>query len=58
MNEFVSRLADGLREGGIRIHVDDRPEMRPGAKYYEWERKGVPYRMEVGLQNLSYTGPI
>lgn len=52
VTEFVGKLADRLREGGIRVHVDDRP-MRPGAKYYEWEMRGVPYRMDVGARDVQ-----
>jgi prolyl-tRNA synthetase len=27
--------------------------VKPGAKYYEWELKGVPLRMEVGPRDLQ-----
>ena len=27
--------------------------MKPGAKYYEWERKGVPIRLELGPRDLE-----
>jgi len=37
----------------LRIHVDDRDGMKPGAKYYEWELKGVPLRMEIGPRDLD-----
>jgi prolyl-tRNA synthetase len=33
--------------------VDDRDNMRPGAKYFEWERKGVPLRIEVGPRDAA-----
>jgi prolyl-tRNA synthetase len=36
-----------------RIHVDDREGMKPGAKYYEWEMRGVPLRMELGPRDLD-----
>jgi prolyl-tRNA synthetase len=29
------------------------PALSPGAKYYEWERKGVPFRIEVGPKDLA-----
>ena len=29
------------------------PKMKPGAKYYEWERKGVPLRMEIGPRDVQ-----
>lgn len=55
--EAVQHLADRvyarLKEAGVRVTADDRPNMRPGAKYYEWERKGVPLRMEIGPKDAS-----
>jgi prolyl-tRNA synthetase len=39
--------------GRIRMHLDDREGVKPGAKYYEWELKGVPLRMEVGPRDLQ-----
>lgn len=40
-------LAKKLREKNIRIEVDNRDE-RPGVKFFEWEKKGVPIRLEIG----------
>jgi prolyl-tRNA synthetase len=39
--------------GRLRVHVDDRIGMKPGAKYYEWELRGVPLRMELGPRDLD-----
>ncbi len=36
-----------------RIHIDAREGMKPGAKYYEWELRGVPLRMELGPRDLD-----
>ncbi|MCI4373428.1 MAG: proline--tRNA ligase [Thermoplasmata archaeon] len=41
--EIVARLT----RGGFRVHLDDRND-RPGAKYYYWEMRGAPLRLEVG----------
>jgi prolyl-tRNA synthetase len=49
---FAHRVA-GLLKGAVRVHVDDRENMKPGAKYFEWERKGVPLRMEVGPRDVA-----
>jgi prolyl-tRNA synthetase len=38
--------------GGIRAKVDAR-DMKPGPKYYEWERKGVPLRLEIGPRDVK-----
>ena len=35
------------------VHVDKRDNMRPGWKYAEWERKGVPLRLELGPRDLA-----
>jgi prolyl-tRNA synthetase len=37
----------------VRFHVDDRENVTPGAKYYEWELKGVPFRIEIGPRDLA-----
>jgi len=36
----------------VEVVIDDR-SMRPGAKYYEWERRGVPVRIEVGPKDIA-----
>ena len=38
---------------GVRFHIDDRENLTPGAKYYEWELKGVPFRIEIGPKDLA-----
>jgi prolyl-tRNA synthetase len=49
----AARLAAGLRGEGIRVHLDLRDGMKPGAKYYEWEGRGVPLRLELGPRDLA-----
>jgi prolyl-tRNA synthetase len=51
--EAADTLARELRDGGIRTHVDRRQGMKPGAKYYEWEGRGVPLRLELGPRDLA-----
>jgi prolyl-tRNA synthetase len=46
-------VAEELRGQGWTVKVDDREGMQPGAKYYEWERKGVPVRIEIGPRDLE-----
>jgi prolyl-tRNA synthetase len=45
-------LEGKLAGAGIRTGVDGR-EIRPGAKYYHWEMRGVPLRLEVGPRDLD-----
>jgi prolyl-tRNA synthetase len=40
-------------EGVLRVEVDERDKMKPGAKYYEWEGKGVPLRLEIGPRDVD-----
>ena len=35
------------------VKLDDRNNMRPGEKFYEWEKKGVPVRIELGPRDLE-----
>lgn len=37
----------------LRVHVDAREGMKPGAKYYEWELQGIPLRLELGPKDLE-----
>ncbi len=39
--------------GRLRVHIDRRDGIKPGAKYYEWELRGVPIRMEIGPRDLD-----
>lgn len=46
-------IADTLRPALGAVRVDDRDNLRPGWKYSEWERKGVPVRLEIGPRDLA-----
>ncbi|MBI4121789.1 MAG: proline--tRNA ligase [Parcubacteria group bacterium] len=45
-------LAAALKAAGIRSHIDSR-DLRPGEKYFEWEKKGVPVRIELGPKDVA-----
>jgi prolyl-tRNA synthetase len=49
----VARLAAELRAIGVRVKVDDREGIRPGAKFHDWELRGVPLRAELGSRDLA-----
>lgn len=51
--EAAQRIAAELRDDGLSVRLDDREGIKPGAKYYEWERKGVPLRLEIGPRDLE-----
>ncbi len=41
-----------LEEMGVRTHIDTR-DKTPGNKFYDWEMKGVPIRMEIGPRDVE-----
>ncbi len=54
--EPVISEADGitreLLKAGVRA-VHDSRDIRPGAKYYHWEMRGVPLRLEIGPRDMK-----
>ena len=46
-------LVEQLIRAGVRVHLDDRDQLRPGWKYAEWELKGVPIRVELGPRDVA-----
>lgn len=53
MNEALDSLLADLKGQGLKVKVDDRDYIRNGAKYFEWERKGVPLRIELGPRDIK-----
>lgn len=49
----VTRLKTDLQAAGIAVHVDLDEQNSPGAKFYNWELKGVPLRIEVGPRDME-----
>jgi prolyl-tRNA synthetase len=45
--------APRLGQERLRVRVDQRDGMKPGAKYYDWEMRGIPLRMELGPRDLD-----
>jgi prolyl-tRNA synthetase len=57
--EAAHRMCDDLTSWGgrgddrLRVRLDAREGIKPGAKYYEWELRGVPLRLELGPRDLE-----
>ncbi|UCD25079.1 MAG: proline--tRNA ligase [Gemmatimonadota bacterium] len=51
--EVGSKVAEELKAAGIRVDLDERDGLKPGAKYYEWEGKGIPVRLEIGPRDVE-----
>lgn len=41
-----------LRNLGIKTKIDAR-DLRPGPRFFEWEKKGVPIRIEIGPRDIE-----
>ncbi|MEM0492546.1 MAG: proline--tRNA ligase [Candidatus Thermoplasmatota archaeon] len=52
INKACETLCNRLRIRGIRAEVDQR-ECTPGNKFYDWELKGVPLRVEIGPRDVD-----
>jgi prolyl-tRNA synthetase len=54
-DRIIGSMGDWERRdpGRLRVHLDSRDGMKPGAKYYEWELRGIPLRMELGPRDLD-----
>ncbi|HOX41861.1 MAG TPA: proline--tRNA ligase, partial [bacterium] len=47
-----SEIEKRLNDNNVKVKIDDR-EMRPGPRFFEWEKKGVPLRLEIGPRDLE-----
>ena len=46
-------LSVQLKALGLTVKFDDRDTYKPGYKFAEWELKGVPVRLAVGMRDLE-----
>lgn len=53
MTKALDKLEADLKAQCLKVKVDDRDFVRNGAKYFEWERKGVPLRIELGPRDVK-----
>ena len=53
VNEAGRKVQGILLTLGLRAVLDDRPAITPGSKYYQWELKGVPLRIEIGPREVE-----
>ena len=51
--EKVKPILKNLKAKGISVKFDDDDQSRPGWKFAEYELKGVPVRMAIGMRDLE-----
>ncbi|HTN07525.1 proline--tRNA ligase [Agriterribacter sp.] len=49
----VKALVQELKLAGIRVKYDDNDNNRPGWKFAEYEKKGVPVRIAIGARDIE-----
>lgn len=55
-NQQIKALAHQLKQrlsSCARVHIDEDEHVRPGQKFYTWELKGVPLRIEIGPKDVA-----
>ena len=62
IKELVIKKANSIKmdfkeDKIISIKLDDR-DIRPGEKYFEWEKKGIPLRIELGPKDIEKNSAI
>ena len=53
ISEKVAPIAAELRASGISVKYDDSDHQRSGWKFAEYELKGVPVRLGIGMRDLE-----
>src|SRR5690606_19075604 len=46
-------LSSNLQSKNIRVLIDDEDGKTPGSKFFKWELKGVPVRIELGPKDIE-----
>ena len=52
IKKYVDIFLRNIMDQGVRMEVD-WSDSSPGFKFNEWEMKGVPIRLEVGIRDIS-----
>ncbi len=50
--EECRKIKEEIEKLGLSCHIDDR-DKTPGNKFYDWELKGVPLRVEIGPKDIE-----
>ncbi len=53
VNKACEKVAVTLKNAGYRVELDSRTDLTPGNKFYYWELRGVPIRVEIGPRDLE-----
>jgi prolyl-tRNA synthetase len=51
--ETCVKVSEKLKDACVRVEIDSREEITPGSKFFDWELKGVPIRVEIGPRDVE-----
>ncbi len=50
---IAQEIVAQLKKAGIRAQCDTNDQMKPGAKFFKWEMRGIPLRIELGPRDIE-----
>jgi prolyl-tRNA synthetase len=53
INTTCRDVAARLEEANLSVELDTRADLTPGSKFYHWELRGIPIRIEIGPQEVK-----
>ncbi|MCS7386184.1 MAG: proline--tRNA ligase [archaeon GB-1867-005] len=53
VDKMCRKVYSMLSKAGFRVKYDDREGITPGSKFYDWELRGVPLRVEIGPKDVE-----
>jgi prolyl-tRNA synthetase len=53
IGEAANKIADELKAAGVSVKYDDDDKQRSGWKFAEYELRGVPVRLGIGMRDLE-----
>jgi len=53
INKTCEDVASKLKEANVKVELDLRADLTPGNKFYYWELRGVPIRIEIGPRDVE-----
>lgn len=49
----AKNIEEDFKQNSIRVFIDSDEDKTPGAKFFKWELKGVPIRIELGPKDIE-----
>ena len=53
INKACKDIEIMLKKANVQVKLDLRADMRPGSKFYYWDLRGVPIRIEIGPKDIE-----